>query len=76
MFSWQAHVACQLFDNFCGMQWNAGNNVREGGDFTLYSVDGGIVVFEKIKRKKCVRTCLCRVTDAQPRTHAAGTGAL
>jgi len=37
------------------MQFHPGNGVSCGKDFTLFSVEEGVVVFEVIKRKKCVR---------------------
>lgn len=37
------------------MQFHPGIGVSCGRDFTLFSVEEGVVVFETIKRKKCVR---------------------
>jgi hypothetical protein len=36
------------------VQFHAGNNVLCGKDYTLFSLHEGVVVFETIKRKKCV----------------------
>eukprot|EP00892_Ulva_mutabilis_P003322 jgi/Ulvmu1/1361/UM011_0089.1 len=37
-----------------GNKFHPGNGVGCGKDFTLFSVEEGVVVFEVIKRKKCV----------------------
>jgi hypothetical protein len=39
----------------CEAQVHAGNGVSTGKDFTLFSVEEGVVVFETIKQKNCVR---------------------
>jgi hypothetical protein len=36
------------------LQWHAGRNVGTGKDFTLFSLQQGIVVFETIKQRRCV----------------------
>lgn len=42
------------FHTAVSVQFHAGNNVGTGKDFTLYSLQEGIVVFETIKRRSCV----------------------
>ena len=40
------------------LQFHPGIGVGCGNDYTLYSLEQGVVVFEVIKRKKCVRPAL------------------
>lgn len=37
------------------MQFHAGINVGTGKDYTLFSLSEGVVVYETIKQRSCVR---------------------